>query len=68
MVTCIVPAVLDAPRSRDADDDQVLAAAISGEVDLIVSGDEDLLVLGSYGGIPIVSARIALSRLEEIGL
>lgn len=45
---------------RDPDDDHVLAA----HADLIVSGDQDLLVLGSYQGIPIVTAAEALRRVE----
>ena len=48
----------------DPDDDHVLAAALSGAVDLIVSGDKrDLLALGSYQGIPIVTARQAMERI-----
>jgi putative PIN family toxin of toxin-antitoxin system len=34
--------------SRDRDDDRVLAAALAGKTDMIVSGDHDLLSLGSY--------------------
>jgi putative PIN family toxin of toxin-antitoxin system len=60
--------VLEAPVSRDPDDDQILAAAVSGNADLIVTGDEDLLVLGDYRQIPIVTARDALSRLEQARL
>ncbi len=40
---------------RDPDDDQVLAAAVTAEVDAIVTGDEDLLSLGSCEGIEIVT-------------
>ena len=48
----------------DTDDDHVLVAALSGAVDLIVSGDKrDLLALGSYQGIPIVTARQAMERI-----
>jgi uncharacterized protein len=65
LVECVVPAALEVPVSRDPDDDQILAAAVSGDADLIVTGDEDLLVLGNYRQIPIVSARDALSRLEQ---
>lgn len=40
---------------RDEDDNRVLEAAIEGAADYIVSGDEDLLDLGSFQGIPIIA-------------
>ena len=64
LVGCVAHAELAAPVCRDADDDHVLAAAIGGHADLIVSGDDDLLALSSFRGIEIVSARDALTRIE----
>lgn len=55
-----VPAV-----SRDPDDDQVLAAAIVGEVEAIVTRDRDLLVLESHRGIAILSPAEFESRSAE---
>jgi putative PIN family toxin of toxin-antitoxin system len=49
--------------SRDPQDDAVLACAVSGHADFIVSGDQDLLVLGEYAGIPILSVSQALAAL-----
>jgi len=47
---------------KDADDDHVLAAALAGNADLIASGDKrHVLPLGSYEGIPVVTARLGLS-------
>lgn len=39
----------------DDDDNRVLEAAIEGAADYIVSGDTDLLDLGSFRGIPILT-------------
>jgi predicted nucleic acid-binding protein len=47
--------LLIAPVSRDPDDDAVIAVAVAARADLIVSGDGDLLVLGRFGGISIVT-------------
>lgn len=51
--------------SEDPDDDHVLACAIAAKADLVVSGDSDLLKLGQYQGIPIVSSAEALTRLPQ---
>ncbi len=59
---------IESPRvARDPDDDQVLAAALSARADVIVSGDADLLTLGSFQNIRILSPRQALSVLAELG-
>ena len=57
----IDPPPLSAPVSRDPDDDAVLALA--AHADLIVSGDADLLSLGSHAEIPIVDAVTAIVRI-----
>ena len=50
--------------SPDAKDNPILAAAIAGKADLIVSGDKKhMLALGTAEGIPVVTAREALERL-----
>ena len=42
------------------DDNPVLATAIVGDADLIVSGDRDhMLAVGSADGIPIITTREA---------
>jgi len=42
------------PICRDPDDDHILAAAVSGKVQCVVTGDEDLLVLKKIQKIPII--------------
>jgi len=56
----IAPPPLAQPVCRDPDDDAVLALAIAAHVDLIVSGDGDLLSLKRHQGIPIVDPAEAL--------
>lgn len=52
--------------SPDPKDNPILAAAIAGEADMIVSGDKKhVLALGNVEGIPVVTAREALARLGE---
>ena len=51
--------------SPDPDDNLILAVAIAGQADLIVSGDKrHMLALQEVEGIPIVTPREALTRIE----
>ena len=63
----IDPPPLPQPVCRDPDDDEVLALAIAARVDLIVSGDGDLLSLGSFAGIPIIAPAQAVGLIEATG-
>jgi uncharacterized protein len=55
-VVCAIPA--------DQADEKILACALEGEADVIVSGDPHLLDLGKYQSIPIQTVRQFLTRLE----
>lgn len=44
-----------APISRDPDDDIFLHLAVAANAAALVTGDRDLLVLGEFAGIPILS-------------
>jgi putative PIN family toxin of toxin-antitoxin system len=52
--TIIESVPLKEPVCRDADDDMVLATALSGNADCIVSGDKDLTDLKVFQKIPIL--------------
>jgi putative PIN family toxin of toxin-antitoxin system len=43
--------------TRDPKDDPILACAVEGQADYIVSGDQNLLVLDEYEGIQVVTPR-----------
>ena len=50
---------------RDPDDDRVIACAVAGKADVIISGDQDLLVLKQVGDILILSAAQFLEWAER---
>ena len=56
---------LSTPRvvPGDADDDHVIAAAVAGTAEIVISGDRHLLSLGSHQGIYIVNAASAVRRV-----
>lgn len=51
--------------TKSSADDLVLAAAIAGEVDVIVTGDRELLDIATYENIRIESPRTFLEGLEK---
>jgi putative PIN family toxin of toxin-antitoxin system len=51
------PASIPAGACRDPDDLYILGLAVAAEADCIITGDEDLIVLGSFQKIPILSPR-----------
>ena len=64
-VAVVVAELPEVSLSADPDDNPILATAIAGDADLIVSGDRDhMLAVGSAHGIPIVTAREAADRLR----
>ena len=58
-----VPRVID----QDPDNDEVLACAVAGRAELIISGDRDLNSLGGhYAGIPILTPTQAVREIEGL--
>ena len=53
--------------SPDPKDNPILAAAIAGKADLVVSGDKKhMLALGEVDGIPVRTAREAVEYLDNV--
>ncbi len=59
----VEPASIEAVVLRDPDDDAVIACAVAAESEAIVSGDDDLLSLGKYRSIRMLSATEAVAEL-----
>ena len=57
---------IEVPRlSADPDDDKYLACAIAGQATFIVTGDPDLLNVGHYGNVRIVTPRSFLDVIAH---
>ena len=61
----VTPATVEADSCRDPDDLLILGTAIAAGADCIVSGDKDLLVLGSFRGIAILKPRALWDRISS---
>lgn len=50
---------------RDPKDDIFLAVALAGSADVLVSGDDDLLSLHPFRGLPIITPVAFLTEIER---
>lgn len=53
----VVPAAVPPTLCRDPDDHDILGAAQAASADFIITGDDDLLVMGTFAGVRIVKPR-----------
>jgi putative PIN family toxin of toxin-antitoxin system len=60
----VAPVQVAGDACRDPDDLMVLGTAISARADYLCTGDKDLLVLGKYRGIPILTPRLLYNQLK----
>jgi putative PIN family toxin of toxin-antitoxin system len=61
----LVPGRLRIRASRDPEDDKFLGAAIEAQAEYVVSGDRDLLDLGSFRGVQICRPAAFLKILRD---
>lgn len=62
-VELVTPADVPSVVPFDPDDDQVIAAAVAADANLIVSGDKDLLSIGMHKTIRIITPAAAIGLL-----
>lgn len=60
----VKPVEVGRAACRDPNDLPVLGTAVVGRADLLVTGDQDLLVLKEHAGIPILTPRACYERLH----
>jgi putative PIN family toxin of toxin-antitoxin system len=73
VMVVVDPSPLNQPVCRDPDDDLILATAVAGRANCIITGDNDLLILRQHAGIRILrpgdfpqwEAEQAASELER---
>jgi uncharacterized protein len=62
LMTLVVIEAILIPELRDPKDQMVIATAIAGDAQIIISGDRDLLVLHPFSNIAILSPQEFLSH------
>jgi len=62
----VEPVPVPSEAFADADDLPVLGTAIAGQVDCLITGDQQLLALGEYRGVRILSPRAFYEHLRGI--
>ena len=65
MARTVRPAVQLSVIKEDPPDDRILECAVSAGSDYIVTGDKDLLRLGQYAGIRIISVAAFLDIFQD---
>lgn len=60
-----VPIVYRIQACRDPKDDKFLELAINGRADVVVTGDDDLLVLHPYRDVPILTPTSYVGGVES---
>lgn len=65
ILSYVVPGKTEVEVVRDPDDDKIIAAAVEGNADYIVSRDRDLLDLKEYNDIKIISPEQFIKLLRS---
>jgi putative PIN family toxin of toxin-antitoxin system len=68
LIAEVVPSITEPipTISRDKKDDYLLAYAMVGEADYLVSGDEDLLIVQRVGAVQIISPKAFYQKVMHV--
>ena len=66
-VELVTPSSVPRVVAADIDDDQVIAAAVAAQANLVITGDSDLLTLGKHGKMRVVNPAEALRLVGASG-
>jgi hypothetical protein len=66
LAASVTPAAIPRIVPDDPDDDHVIAAAVTANADLLVSGDRHLLALGTHQAIRIVTPAEAVQLITAV--
>jgi uncharacterized protein len=66
LMTLVVTEEVIIPQLRDPKDQMVLATAISGDAQIVISGDKDLLVLHPHSNISILLPQEFVARFSML--
>lgn len=64
LIRLVKPTATPRVIKRDPDDDHVIACAVTGRAEIIVSGDQDVLELISYQTIAILTPAQAIACIQ----
>lgn len=64
MSTIVEPTIRLNVVDEDPEDNKIIECAVTGDADFIVSSDNHLLKLKSYKGIPIITQKDLLNKIE----
>jgi hypothetical protein len=65
VTTLVIAATIPSGVVRDKKDEIILAAAVGGKADYVVTGDKDLLTLEKYQDIAIITVHQLLEILNQ---
>lgn len=65
-IAVTVPVLHRVRACRDPNDDKFLEVAVNGDAQTIITGDADLVAMGTYRAIPILTPAAYLAKIAKV--